>query len=139
MRILLDTNILLDIALKRDPHFLFSVKAFKMIDGKAIFGFITATTVTDLYYISKKECGHDIAIQFINNLLSVVDVLEVNKKIILLSLNSSFPDFEDAIQINTAKINDVEVIITRNPKDFVETEITILSPKQFIEDFMRDH
>ena len=51
MRILLDTNIILDIALKRDVHFSDSSGVFKKIDNKLIYGFVTATTITDIYYI----------------------------------------------------------------------------------------
>lgn len=63
-RILLDTNIILDIALKREPHFELSSKIFELFDKKHIIGHITATTVTDIYYISRKEKGNEIAFEF---------------------------------------------------------------------------
>ena len=58
-KVLFDTNIILDIALKRSPHFSKATHLFKLIDEKLILGYITATTITDIYYIAKNEKGHD--------------------------------------------------------------------------------
>ncbi|MBN2394895.1 MAG: hypothetical protein JXC36_00345 [Candidatus Atribacteria bacterium] len=69
MRLLLDTNIILDIALKRDTFYKDSADVFKKIDNKTVFGFVTATTITDIYYIAKKDKGHSLAIEFISNLI----------------------------------------------------------------------
>jgi len=69
MRLLLDTNIILDIALKRDPFYADYAEVFKKIDNKTIFGFFTATTITDIYHIAKKVKGLSIAIEFISNLI----------------------------------------------------------------------
>lgn len=55
MRLLFDTNIILDIALKRDPFYKDSAELLKLIDTEKITGFITATTITDIYYIAKKR------------------------------------------------------------------------------------
>lgn len=77
-RVLFDTNIILDIALKRMPFFDNSIKLFDLIDKAEIRASITASTVTDIYYISKKEKGHKIAIEFIANLLQVVDIAGID-------------------------------------------------------------
>ena len=129
---LLDTNIILDIALKREPHFEHSAKIFELIDSKLILGFITATTVTDIYYISKKDKGNKIAIEFISNLISVVDVIGVDKNTILHALQSKIVDFEDAIQAAASEYADIEIIITRNVTDFTHSNIKVLSPKELI-------
>ena len=62
MRLLFDTNIILDIALMRIPHYQDSASIFSLIDNKKIVGLITATTITDIYYIAKKEKGYTISI-----------------------------------------------------------------------------
>ena len=131
-KILLDTNIILDIAIKREPHFADSAALFKKMDGNNIQAFITATTITDIYYISKKAKDHTTAIHFISHLLQVVDVLGVDKKTVLLSLNSDMPDFEDAIQMNSAELNGIKTIITRNVKDFSDAKININTPGEFL-------
>ena len=131
-KVLLDTNIILDIALKREPHFEHSAKIFELIDSKLILGFITATTVTDIYYISKKDKGNKIAIEFISNLISVVDVIGVDKNTILHALQSKIVDFEDAIQAAASEYADIEIIITRNVTDFTHSNIKVLSQKELI-------
>ena len=103
MRLLFDTNIILDIVLKREPHYVDSLNVFKIVDNKTFFGFITATTVTDIYYISKKEKGHLIAIEFISNLIQLIDVIGIDKAIILESLATKVTDFEDAIQSTASR------------------------------------
>lgn len=132
-RLLIDTNIILDIALKRDPHFEDSSRVFELLDKKQFIGYITASTVTDIYYISRKEKGRTIAIEFISNLIEIVDVLSVDKNIIVKALKSNILDFEDAVQVSAAKYNEIEIIITRNKSDFLNANLEILTPKEFID------
>jgi len=108
-RLLLDTNIILDIALKREPHFEFSSKIFELIDKKRINGYITESIVTDIYYISRKEKGNEIAIEFISNLIEIVDVIGVDKIIILKALKSNLKDFEDAVQVSAAEYYEIGI------------------------------
>ena len=117
-RLLLDTNIILDIALKREPHFEHSSKIFELIDKKRIIGYITASTVTDIYYISRREKGNEIAIEFISNLIEIIDVIGVDKSTIVKALKSNLKDFEDAVQVSAAENYEIEIIVTRNKSDF---------------------
>lgn len=132
-KVLFDTNIILDIALKREPHFKDSYQLFSLIDQNKIIGNITASTVTDLYYISKKEKGHGEAIEFIKSLVDIVEVLGVDKNTILMALRFDLNDFEDAVQTSAAEFNEIEYIITRNKNDFPTTSsIEIVSPEEFL-------
>jgi len=131
-RVLLDTNIILDIALKRFPHFEISSKIFELIDLKQIQAHITATTVTDIYYIAKKEKGNQLAIEFVINLIDIVEVIGVDKIVIQKALKSGFTDFEDAVQASAAAFNDIATIITRNKSDYSNTDLTILSPEELL-------
>jgi predicted nucleic acid-binding protein len=131
-RVLLDTNIILDIALKREPHFTLSKKIFELIDHKRIIGFITATTVTDIYYIFRKEKGKKLALEFIWNLIEVIDVIGVDRDTIVQALKNGLNDFEDAVQVSAAKTNDIEIIITRNNPDFVKSGLTVMTPKEAV-------
>jgi predicted nucleic acid-binding protein len=134
-KVLFDTNIILDIALKRNPYFDDASRLFGLIDKQIIAGNITATTITDIYYISKKEKGHFETLNFIINLIKVVDVIGVDKEVILNAIASDMKDFEDAIQASAAKLNDIEMIITRNKSDFKNTSLAVLSPEEFLENF----
>jgi predicted nucleic acid-binding protein len=132
MRILLDTNIILDIALGREPHFTDSASLFKKIDNKLIYGFVTATTITDIYYIARKEKGHQITINFISSLIEIVDVIGIDREVIIESLKSNIYDFEDAIQSVASQFNNINYIITRNQKDFVNSKVKAITPKEFL-------
>ena len=132
MRILLDTNIILDIALGRVPHLADSADVFRKIDNESIYGFVTATTITDIYYVAKREKGHQTTIDFISNLIEIVDIIGIDKEIVIASLISDFADFEDAIQSVSSRLNGIDYIITRNQKDFIKSEISAVSPKELL-------
>ena len=134
IKVLFDTNIILDIALKRESFFEDAQKLFILIDKEEITGNITATTITDIYYIAKKEKGHNEAISFIKNLIEVIDVIGINKETILKALASTMKDIEDAIQSSAAEIHQIDLILTRNKNDFTDTTIKILTPKEFLKD-----
>jgi predicted nucleic acid-binding protein len=132
MRILLDTNIILDIALNRKPFVESSSELFiKIIDNK-ISAFVSSTTITDIYYIARKTTGHNKAISFIRDLLALIDVAGIDKTIIINALTSGIADFEDAIQVEASKSIEVETIITRNKKDFETSDLAIYTPNEFL-------
>ena len=132
MRLLFDTNIILDIALKREPFYKDSVNVFKSIDNKSVFGFITATTVTDIYYIAKKDRGHSVAIDFISNLIQLVDLIGIDKEIIIEALAMKLIDFEDSIQSAASGFNQIDLIITRNTKDYKGSTTKAITPDEFL-------
>lgn len=130
--VLFDTNIILDIALKRDAFFEDAFKLFQQIDQRKIKGFITASTVTDIYYISKKEKGHLESLNFIGSLIEIVEVIGIDKEIIIKALHAEMKDFEDAIQAFAAEANGIDIIVTRNKTDFKNTSLKIFTPKEFL-------
>lgn len=132
MRLLIDTNIILDVALKREPFFKDSAKVIKKIDNKTTFGFVTATTITDIYYIAKKDKGHSIAIEFIGNLIQFVDIIGINKEIIIEALTTKLADFEDSIQSVASSFHGIDLIITRNVKDFKDSPVKTTTPIEFL-------
>lgn len=105
-RVLIDTNIILDIALKREPFFKSSAELFDLIDKKVISAYLTASTITDIYYISKRQKNHETAIQFISDILNITDLIGIDKKVIFDALQRGMKDFEDAVQISAAAFND---------------------------------
>ena len=131
--ILLDTNIILDIALRREPHFYHSSKLFRLFDEKLIEGYITATTLTDIYYIARKEKTRNAAKNFIRDLIKIVEVLGVDKEVIQDALSSNIDDFEDAVQVFSAEHHEIKTIVTRNKKDFRKSGLEILTPKELIQ------
>lgn len=135
MTILLDTNIIMDIALMRSPFFQDSSKFFACIDGNHIKGCVTASSLTDIYCIIKKNSDYKKAISFIESLIMTIDVLNVNRDTIMLALHSNFSDFEDAVQSSAAELNHVDLILSRNVKDFTKSKIPTLTPTEFLEKY----
>ena len=122
-KILLDTNIILDIALERREFFEKSKELMLTINKLIIPSYVTATTVTDIYYILKKSKGHQLTISFLKNLIDFIDIADVSKEVIVSALNSELTDFEDAVQTECARQNDINIIITRNIADFKKSKL----------------
>lgn len=130
--VLIDTNIVLNFALERREFFEKSKELLLLIYELKIPAFITATTVTDIYYILKKSKGHDLTIAFLKGLLKFIDICGVNKESILNALNSEFYDFEDAVQSFSASEIGLKTIITRNVSDFKKSKLKVFTPSSFI-------
>lgn len=132
-KLILDTNIILDIALERREFFEDAKKVILLIRHKEISPFVSATTITDIYYILKKSKGHQHTIAFLNGLFNFVDIAGVTKDAVLSALTSVMPDFEDAVQTETAKFNGINAIITRNYSDFEHSGLQVYTPDTFIQ------
>jgi len=132
MKALLDTNVILDILLKREPYYTISSKIFLLSGEKDIYLFITSSIFTDLYYIISRILSRKKAKSFLVNLLKIVDVCGVDKGAIIDAINSDFKDLEDAVQHFAAKAKNIDLIITRNKNDFKHSEIKVLTPSEFI-------
>ena len=133
MRALLDTCIVIDLLQKREPFFDDAHQIFLAVANQKYEGAISANSVTDIYYLMHHFLHSDIktrkALDTLFKLFRVLDTTELDCKKALLSPVS---DYEDALMVETALSNKVDCIITRNTKDYVKAEVSILSPKEFI-------
>ena len=94
-------------------------------------GYISAMSATDIFYVLRRAKID--AFDYLKKLLKIVDVLEVDKNIIITALYSGWTDFEDDVQSNVAIENSMDAIITRNTKDFQQLKkMKVLTPKEFI-------
>jgi predicted nucleic acid-binding protein len=132
MKVLIDTNIILDIVLERQPFVEQAIQVLQTAQTDIVL-FLTATTITDLYYITRKAKGRAIALSFIADLLQFVEVAGVDKDVIMQALHSDIADFEDAIQESAAKSQTINVIVTRNETDFENSVLEIHSPESFLQ------
>ena len=133
MRVLIDTNIILDITLKRKPFVENSTKLLQILEERDVEIFLSATTITDIYYILRKAKGKATALSVIKNLLQFIEIASVDKRVILQALESDFADFEDAVQENSAKNENISIIITRNEADFKNSNLEIYTPEAYLE------
>ena len=132
VKILLDTNIILDIALERQPFFGESEQVLSLVEQGEVEGYISASTFSDLYYIIRKAKGRDSTLEFLRYIATFCQVATVDNSVISMALTCNFKDFEDAIQYSTAVINRIDAIVTRNPRDFPVTTPKIVTPNQLI-------
>ena len=107
---------------------------FEKIDDKLGEGFITATSVTDIYYIASKQKDKITAKKFLIDLLQVVGVVGVDRDIVIDAIESNIKDLEDAIQSIAAEYNEIDTVITRNTIDFIGSNINAIEPAEFLKD-----
>ena len=132
-RVLLDTNVVLDFALKREPFYKNAETIFVEIANGTLRGFITASMATDIFYLLQKTNGKTFALSTFTDLLILIDVLSVYGEDVHSALQSEWNDFEDALQTQVATRNEIDAIITRNVKDFKKAKkINVLTPVEFL-------
>lgn len=98
MRILIDTNVVLDFLQQREPFVEDAAKLFEKIDAGEIEGFIAATTITNIYYIVRKAAGIVAAQDAITQILTDLYICPVDRSVIEQAIAVNFRDFEDTVQ-----------------------------------------
>jgi len=132
LRILFDTNVILDVLLLRQPYEVEATKLVAAVERSEINGVLCANSITTIYYLINKAVGREIAINSVNSLTMMFDVVPVNKIVLQNALKSKFLDFEDAVLNESAVNSGVDGIATRNPKDFKSSTLPIYNPKELI-------
>lgn len=130
MKILFDTNVVLDVLLNREPYAPDGIKLFTAVENKIIQGFLCATTITTIDYLCTKAIGRKPAKQAISALLELFSIAEVNRKTLVAAIESDFSDFEDAVLYQAGVYVGVDGFVTRNIKDFALAERSIYTPSE---------
>lgn len=131
-RVLVDTNIILDLLAQREEFYKDAQRLFTLADRKNVKLYISALSVANVNYILTKVQGKDTARRVLIQFKVLVEVLPFDDKITELALASDFTDFEDAIQYYTALENGLDIIVTRNKKDYKNVDLPILSAGEYI-------
>ena len=133
MNVLLDTNILIDYLTDREPFCEYSNEIFEMIKNFKISGMIAAHSVTNLWYILRKDYNRQQRKQMFMMLFDFFEISAVDKdKLFAAVLNDKFEDFEDCVQVECAFDCGADYIITRNIQDFVYSKIPPVTPEEFV-------
>ena len=132
-KILVDTNIVLDLLAERKEFLLEAQELFTLSDKKEINLYVSSLTFANTYYILSQQMKMNNVRKILRKFKVLVSVLPMNDKIMDLSLESDFKDFEDAIQYHTAIENEINIIITRNLKDFKTAKIPVFTAKEYIQ------
>ena len=131
-KVFVDTDIIYDLLSKRIPFYLAAAQLFTLADEGKIQIFISALSLANIHYFISKEKDVNEANEIFRKFKAIVHIAPLTEKIIDLALNSEFTDFEDAIQYFSALQNEVEILLTRNLKDYKKAQITVLTAQNFI-------
>ncbi len=142
LNLLIDTNVALDFILEREPFFEASVEVISLTENAGINEFVSATTVTDIYYIAKRHLkNHEAVMTLLRKFLRIVKVVKVTHKDIYLAVNLDWKDFEDSVQYAVAKSNNFDAIVTRNMEGFTDDAVKIFTPEQvcqYVKDIFKE-
>jgi putative PIN family toxin of toxin-antitoxin system len=134
MRVLVDTNIILDDFLEREPFVEDAAALMEAIESEQIVGYVTATTLTNIFYIARRQTRSiELARQAVSETLTLMEVCLVDRAILEAAFASNLRDFEDAVQLACAMASRLDAIITRNAQDFAVTTLPILSTSELLE------
>ena len=132
-KLLIDTDVILDFFFDRKPYSEQAAKIFSLCETKSIQGFITPVIISNVYYLLRQTARHEKVIEKLNLLLSITEVLAMDKEVVITALSSKFKDFEDALQNYAAtKAGMIDTILTRNVKDFKNSEIAVFTPEDYL-------
>ncbi len=131
-KVFVDTDIIYDLLAEREPHYQAAAKLFTKADEGKIQIFISALTIANIHYLLSKQLSESEAKKILRKFRLLVHIVSLNERIIDLALNSDFPDFEDAIQYYCAVENDIEVLLTRNLRDYKKAQIVTMTAQDYI-------
>lgn len=128
-RILIDTNVILDVLLDRHPHIMASAAVWAAVETGRAEGVLAAHAITTVHYLIRKELGVAAARRVLAALLRVFRVATVDDAVIHDALAAEYPDFEDAVTASAARLAGCDLIVTRDPKGYRSSAIPALAPE----------
>lgn len=132
MNILFDTNVLLDAMLCREPFGEDAAILMDAVEKNRLNGFVSGHAITTVFYLVEKSRDRDVALQTIKLLLDLFDVVPMNRHVLSEALHSPFTDYEDGVTYECARSIRADGIVTRNPRDYRQSKITIYSPRELV-------
>jgi predicted nucleic acid-binding protein len=133
MRLLIDTNVILDFLLARGEHGELAKSILELATYDGVSEYVSSSAITDIFYVANKQRHNSMGTQEqVEMLLLIIHVLSVTEREIRDALTLRWNDFEDAVQYVTARNNNVDVIITWNTADYKESAIPALTPAELL-------
>ncbi len=127
-----DADVMIDLFTKRNPFHTPAEEFFNQVEQKQIRSFTSPIAIANAHYIVRKTLSDSVARQALQKLSLIIKVLPVTQKEIDLALQSSLPDFEDAIQYFTARENGLRCIVTRNTRDYPARDLSVCTPEEWL-------
>lgn len=134
MKVLIDTNVLIDFIAKREPYFANADKIVNACLDNKISGCIAAHSVCDMFYILRRTIAEDKRRRMLKQLCTIFEVIGIGETELVMALdNAEFTDFEDCLQTECANKFGAEYVITRNIKDYEKSSVKAITPEEMIE------
>lgn len=131
--VLIDTDVIMDFFFDREPFAEFATEILNGCEEKKLNGFTTPVIICNVYYLLRKTAKHQLIIEKLKQLLSIIEIIKMDKDVVLDALNSEFKDFEDALQnFSAAQNRNINIILTKNIKDFKKSDLAILTPETYL-------
>ena len=132
MRVLFDTNVVLDVLLDRQPFVDVATRLFALVDNGRLDGVVGATTLTTIHYLARKTLGTRKASEVVSGLLDLFDVAPVDGDTLRSACGLDFADYEDAVLHEAAVAAGAVAIVTRNQADFARSSVPVLGPAELL-------
>ncbi len=131
--VLIDSDVILDFFFDREPFSENATQVFSLCESNQIKGFVTPVICSNTYYLLRQTAKHEKVVEKLRQLMTIMDVLLMDRDIVIQALSSGFKDFEDALQHFAAiKSGFIDVILTRNVKDYTKSDIGVLTPESYL-------
>ena len=132
MRVIVDTNVVLDVLLEREPFVKAGVAVFCRAEESRIDAFLCATTIITIDYLLTQSLPASKARDTLRKLISLFEIATVNRPVIERALRSKIRDFEDAVLDEAGQMAGVDSVVTRNTKDFAGSTLNVFDPNEFL-------
>lgn len=132
-KLFIDSDVVIDFFTDREPHANPASELFELNEKGDVVLYLSAVSINNIYYIVRKFLGHKKTLEVVETLTEMTEIIGTTKKEILQALKNSFSDYEDSIQYSSAlTIKGLDAIITRNIKDYKNSNIAVMTPLSFL-------
>ncbi len=132
-KLFVDSDVVIDFFTDREPHVNPASELFELNEQGNVRLYLSAVSINNIYYIVRRFSGHKKTLEVIEALTEMTEIVGTTKKEIIQALKNNFKDYEDSVQYSSAlTIKDLDVIITRNIKDYRNSSIAVMTPLNFL-------
>lgn len=132
-KLFIDSDVVIDFFTDREPHANPASELFELNEKGSIILYISAVSINNIYYIVRRFLGHKKTIEVVEMLSEMTEIVGTTRKEILQALKNDFSDYEDSVQYSSAlTIKGLNAIITRNIKDYKNSDIAVMTPLHFL-------
>ncbi len=132
-KLFVDSDVVIDFFTDREPHANSASELFELNEQGIVKIYLSAVSINNIYYIVRRFLGHKKAIEVIELLSEMTEIIGTTKKEIIQALKNDFSDYEDSVQYSSAlTIKKLDAIITRNIKDYRNSSIAVMTPLNFL-------